>query len=375
MSEKHYTRDTRMGHHRNKLLSWLLGWLLSSLSVIDVQATSVGVTEVCNTTFDEVYANQIQNRVSGETFGANGSRFHYMDFTGSGVFLDRQVNETAHLYHSGVFGNPHSKSYSSKLSTEYVEAMRAKIMEFFSADPDEYEMVFTRSATGALSLLGGSFPFSSGEGSSYAYTVSNHNSVLGIRAYAEENGAKVSSVTEEEIEEWLENDSQNPEQYKGTVFEGNTKHSTKTYSLFAYPAKDNYEGVLYPKRWIDQVKGKSTDQHEWMVLLDTAAYAPTYRLNLSEIHPDFLVISFYKVFGLPTGVGMYLYLLDIVIIIVHMRNTVSFCRCMANEKRKREEVEKGILGWIFCIHCHINLVMEGPIQRCSKMGGWNPPIP
>jgi molybdenum cofactor sulfurtransferase len=186
--------------------------------------------------------------------------------------------------------------------------MREKIMEFFSADPKEYEVVFTRSATGALYLLGESFPFSSGNGSSYAYTVSNHNSVLGIRAFAEEKGAKVSSVTEEEIEEWLSKTcSPNPEKYKGTVFEGNSDTSdTKTYSLFAYPAKDNYEGVLYPKRWIEQVKGMSTDKHEWMVLLDTAAYAPTYRLNLTDIHPDFVVISFYKVFGLPTGVGAWL---------------------------------------------------------------------
>ncbi len=288
-----------MVFHRNSLFPVVLTCLL--FSVVSVRAGED--TGVCNTTFADVYADQIQNRVSGGIFGPDGSRFHYMDFTGSSIYLDRQVNETAQLYDSGVFGNPHSKSYSSKLSTEYLEAMRVKIMEFFSADPEEYEMVFTRSATGALFLLGGSFPFSSGNGSSYAYTVSNHNSVLGIRAYAEDKGAKVSSVTEEEIEEWLEDDSQNPDKYKGTVFEGNSDSSTKTYSLFAYPAKDNYEGVLYPQRWIEQVKGKSTDQHEWMVLLDTAAYAPTYRLNLSEIHPDFVVISFYKVFGLPTGVG------------------------------------------------------------------------
>lgn len=261
---------------------------------------------ICNTTFSDVYAAEIQDRVLGEGFGVGGAEFHYMDFTGSNIYLDRQVNETANLYDSGVFGNPHSKSYSSKLSTKYVEEMRAKIYDFFSADPEEYEVVFTRSATGALFLLGGSFPFSSGNGSSYAYTVSNHNSVLGIRAYAEEKGAKVSSVTDEEIEEWLEDGSSHPEKYQGTVFEGNlnSKVNGTTYSLFAYPAKDNYEGVLYPLKWIEQVKGMSTDQHEWMVLLDTAAYAPTYRLNLSDIHPDFVVISFYKVFGLPTGVGM-----------------------------------------------------------------------
>jgi selenocysteine lyase/cysteine desulfurase len=38
-------------------------------------------------------------------------------------------------------------------------------------------------------------------------------------------------------------------------------------------------------------------------LLDAAAFAPTNRLDLSEISPDFVTLSFYKIFGYPTGVG------------------------------------------------------------------------
>jgi molybdenum cofactor sulfurtransferase len=39
------------------------------------------------------------------------------------------------------------------------------------------------------------------------------------------------------------------------------------------------------------------------VLLDAAAYVPTNRLDLSCWHPDFVAISFYKMFGWPTGIG------------------------------------------------------------------------
>jgi molybdenum cofactor sulfurtransferase len=39
------------------------------------------------------------------------------------------------------------------------------------------------------------------------------------------------------------------------------------------------------------------------VLLDAAAFVPTNRLDLSEVHPDFVSLSFYKMFGYPTGVG------------------------------------------------------------------------
>ncbi len=37
--------------------------------------------------------------------------------------------------------------------------------------------------------------------------------------------------------------------------------------------------------------------------LDCAAFVPTNRLDLGRWHPDFVPISFYKLFGYPTGVG------------------------------------------------------------------------
>ena len=39
------------------------------------------------------------------------------------------------------------------------------------------------------------------------------------------------------------------------------------------------------------------------MLLDAAAFAPTNRLDLAAWHPDFVPLSFYKMFGYPTGVG------------------------------------------------------------------------
>ena len=37
--------------------------------------------------------------------------------------------------------------------------------------------------------------------------------------------------------------------------------------------------------------------------LDAAAFAPTNYLDLSKVKPDFVPLSFYKMFGYPTGVG------------------------------------------------------------------------
>ena len=39
------------------------------------------------------------------------------------------------------------------------------------------------------------------------------------------------------------------------------------------------------------------------MLLDAAAFVPTNRLDLRVVTPDFVAVSFYKMFGYPTGVG------------------------------------------------------------------------
>ena len=69
-------------------------------------------------------------------------------------------------------------------------------------------------------------------------------------------------------------------------------------SLFAYPAQSNFSGVKHPLEWIDVAHERG-----WDVLLDAAAFAPTSRLDLSRWQPDFVAVSFYKMFGYPTGVG------------------------------------------------------------------------
>jgi selenocysteine lyase/cysteine desulfurase len=50
--------------------------------------------------------------------------------------------------------------------------------------------------------------------------------------------------------------------------------------------------------WIEQAHQKG-----WDVLLDGAAFCPTNPLDLRQVHPEFVSLSFYKIFGYPTGVG------------------------------------------------------------------------
>jgi selenocysteine lyase/cysteine desulfurase len=68
--------------------------------------------------------------------------------------------------------------------------------------------------------------------------------------------------------------------------------------LFAYPAQSNFSGVRHPLDWIDLAHARG-----WDVLLDAAAFAATNRLDLSRWKPDYVDLSFYKMFGYPTGIG------------------------------------------------------------------------
>ncbi len=56
--------------------------------------------------------------------------------------------------------------------------------------------------------------------------------------------------------------------------------------------------MQHPLDWIDRARAKG-----WDILLDAAAFTPTNQLDLDRWRPDFVVQSFYKIFGYPTGVG------------------------------------------------------------------------
>jgi selenocysteine lyase/cysteine desulfurase len=68
--------------------------------------------------------------------------------------------------------------------------------------------------------------------------------------------------------------------------------------LFAYPAQSNFSGVQHPLAWVDMAQAAGYD-----VLIDAAAFVPTSRLDLGQVKPEFVAVSFYKMFGYPTGIG------------------------------------------------------------------------
>jgi selenocysteine lyase/cysteine desulfurase len=211
----------------------------------------------------------------------------YLDYTGGGLYADSQVRAHMDLLRQQVFGNPHSTNPTSMASTEHVHHARAAILAFFNASPDEYEVIFSQNASGALKLVVESYPFEPGD--QYLLTFDNHNSVNGIREFASAAGATVTYTPVLPPDMRMDAEALTANLHAA---------SPGKHNLFAYPAQSNFSGVQHDLAWIVRAQ-----EQGWDVLLDAAAFAPSNRLDLSQWCPDFVPLSFYKMFGYPTGVG------------------------------------------------------------------------
>ncbi|MEP7232147.1 MAG: aminotransferase class V-fold PLP-dependent enzyme [Ginsengibacter sp.] len=209
----------------------------------------------------------------------------YLDYTGGNIHPKSLVEKHCRFLQKAVYGNPHSNNPTSMLSEKFVSEARKKVLDFFNAI--NYYCIFTHNASGALQIVGECYPFS--PESHYLLTADNHNSVNGIREYCKHKGGSVSytlmttddlSIDEAELTKHLH------------------AHPGKRNKLFAFPAQSNVSGARNSLALIEKAQ-----EQGWDVLLDAAAFVPSSKLDLLVVRPDFVSISFYKIFGYPTGLG------------------------------------------------------------------------
>jgi selenocysteine lyase/cysteine desulfurase len=219
-------------------------------------------------------------------------RHVYLDYTGGCLYAESQVREHHELLSRNVFGNPHSASPTSSGTTAVVERARRAVLRWFNAE-GRYTAVFTQNATAALKHVGEAYPFM--PGGQLLLTVDNHNSVNGIREFAHAKGADV-EYTPVTTPELRIDRAALVARLQGRMEAGH--QDARAPRLFAFPAQSNFSGVKHPLDLIEEAHACG-----WDVLLDAAAFVPTNRLDLSRVSPDFVTVSFYKMFGYPTGVG------------------------------------------------------------------------
>jgi selenocysteine lyase/cysteine desulfurase len=210
----------------------------------------------------------------------------YLDFTGGNLFPKSLVRKHLQMLESGVFGNPHSTNPASQLSSQMVDDARQYVLQYFHATNDYY-CIFTPNATGALKIVGECYPFD--KDSFLLLSLDNHNSVNGIRQFAKQKGAAYQYTPLQQDKLYLDREAleQNLQQ-----------HDDKTNKLFAFPAQSNVSGIKHPLSYIAMAQ-----RNGWEVLLDAAAFVPSDILDLRDVKPEFVSVSFYKIFGYPTGIG------------------------------------------------------------------------
>ena len=230
---------------------------------------------------DELFFTQLR---ADEFSRLDADGHAYLDYTGSALYAERQVRAHAALLSRSVFGNPHSENPASLGSTRVIEKARAQVLQFLDAAPEEYAVIFTANASAAIKLVAESFPF--GRNASLVMAADNHNSMNGIREYAKRADAPVHYLP---LDSELRLD--HPELYL-------TRWLPSERGLFAFPAQSNFSGVKHPLSLVRRAQSLG-----YRVLIDAAAFLPTSPLSLRSVPADFVALSFYKVFGFPTGVG------------------------------------------------------------------------
>jgi selenocysteine lyase/cysteine desulfurase len=208
----------------------------------------------------------------------------YLDFAASGQHAASQGIAYASLLAEGVFGNPHSEHQPSRDSSAAIAAAREALLDAVGLSADDYAICFTANTSAAIKLVAEAWPFGPRRG--LILSQDNHNSVNGMREFARRAGAPVQMLP---LAPDLRLDDAEARLAALPKSEG---------GLFAFPAQSNFSGVRHPLRLAAAAKARGHD-----VLIDAAGLSPGGCAALAGCGADFVALSFYKLFGLPTGVG------------------------------------------------------------------------
>ena len=246
-----------------------------------------------------------------------------MDHAGTTLYCRSQLDAYHKELSTTLYGNPHSHNENSELTSGAIEQSRDLVLNHFNTDRDAYSVVFTAGCTASLKLLAECFPWSAGSclastkgrfiytgelsgrnaeapaehgQSLFCYLEDDHTSVLGIREVAIARGADVVCFREKDI-----------------TTQSNSPHGEKSnpviHHLLAFPAQSNFSGRKYPLQWVKDIpSGKVIIKNllisgDILILLDAASLVSTSPLDLTLFPAHFVTVSFYKMFGFPTGLG------------------------------------------------------------------------
>ncbi|XP_043993005.1 molybdenum cofactor sulfurase [Gambusia affinis] len=224
----------------------------------------------------------------------------YLDHAAATLYPESLLRDYFRDISTNLYGNPHSHSPSSSLTHDTVERVRDRVLQHFNTSSKEYSVIFTSGCTAALKLVAESFPWSSGAkreaGSFFCYLTDSHTSVVGMRGQTAPLRVVALPVAPQELTTRAKDRVQGEDA------------SCQTPHLFCYPAQSNFSGRKYPLSHVRGIQARRLYPAcdlpgRWFVLLDAASHVGCSPLSLQDCPADFIPISFYKIFGFPTGLG------------------------------------------------------------------------
>lgn len=222
-----------------------------------------------------------------------------LDYCGFGLFSYLQTQQywessaftlseiTANLSNHALYGG------ADKGTAEH--DIKTRIMEYLNIPENEYGLVFTVSRGSAFKLLAESYPFQTNK---KLLTMFDHESqsVSWMAQCAKEKGAKVQSA-------WFKWPTLKlcSRELRKQITSKKKRKKDSAVGLFVFPVQSRVTGAKYSYQWMALAQ-----QNNWHVLLDAGSLGPKDMdsLGLSLFRPDFIITSFYRVFGSdPTGFG------------------------------------------------------------------------
>ncbi|KAK1440722.1 hypothetical protein QVD17_06553 [Tagetes erecta] len=241
-----------------------------------------------------------------------------LDYCGFGLFSFLQVVHdsscsftlseiTSNLSNYALFGGMEKGTAEHDIKT--------RIMDYLNIPENEYGLVLTTSRGSAFKLLAESYPFNT---SKTLLTMFDHESqsVNWLAQSAKQKGAKVHTA-------WFKWPTLKPcsTHLKKQILNKKKRNKHSSKGLFVFPGQSRVTGAKYSYQWMSFAQ-----QNNWHVLLDAGALGPLDMdsLGLSLFRPDFIITSFYRVFGYdPTGFGCLLIKKSVIKILKNQSNHTS----------------------------------------------------
>jgi molybdenum cofactor sulfurtransferase len=287
----------------------------------------------------------------------------YLDYAGSALPMKSQLERIYQEATRLVLGNPHSTGPAASRTAERIQSAENRVLSHLGAGPGRYaslqlpetfyqsssqstttsalqkqkqnmdrhpgyDVHFTSGSTEAFKTIAECFPWRPSScntrchgqyrQSIFMYVTNSHNSVVGMRQLAIQNGATFYCVDLKDLQrmttvkDWknledeilalalssLDNDD-NEKKTVGVCSECQNKSTIASRHLLVFPSECNFGGDRPDAKSIIEVARASG----WYTMLDIAKHASTDNISLKLLNPDFAALSFYKLFGEPTGVG------------------------------------------------------------------------